>query len=62
MQRMLQEDESEKVCASGRRSEALRVYHPNKENYQRNSENKFFGTVSGYQSPNNSRRAFFRYR
>ena len=24
------------------------VYHPNKENYQRNSENNFFGTAIGY--------------
>ena len=31
----------------------------NKENYQRNSEKNFFGTVTGYESPNNSRRAFF---
>ena len=37
-------------------------YHPNKENYQINSEKNFFGTVTGYQSPNNSRRAFCRYR
>ena len=35
------------------------IYHPYKENYQRNSENNFFGTVTGYQSPNNSRRAIF---
>ena len=37
-------------------------YHPNKENYQINSEKNFFGTVTGYQSPNNSRRPFCRYR
>ena len=36
-------------------------YHPNKENYQINSENNFIGTVTGYQSPNNSRRPFCRY-
>ena len=37
-------------------------YHPNKENYQINSEKIFFGTVTGDQSPNNSRRTFCRYR
>ena len=37
-------------------------YHPNKENYQRNSEKNFFGTVTGYQSPNNLGGHFFRYR
>ena len=37
------------------------LYHPNQENYQP-PLNFFFGTVAGYQSPNNSRRPFCRYR
>ena len=51
-------------CKSSSYQNNLQVaaYHPNKENYQINCEKKFFGTVTGYQSPNNSRRPFCRYR
>ena len=37
-------------------------YHPGRNYYQCNSENKFFGTVTPYQPPNNSRSQIFRYR
>ena len=37
-------------------------YHPGRKYYQCNSENKFFGTVTPYQPPNNSRSQIFRYR
>ena len=37
-------------------------YHPGRNYYQCNSENKFLGTVTPYQPPNNSRSQIFRYR